>query len=116
MNNNKTIGQRIRDLRDEKSISLRDFAIKLNLSPAFVSDVELGRRYPSEDIIQKMASALGVKLKELEAYDPKPIVEEIKRRSLQADPELGILMRSDLKTDKDFDALKKYLRDRKDKK
>ncbi len=110
--NNKTIGQRIREIRDGKKISLRDFAIKIKLSPAFVSDVELGRRYPSEEIIQKMASALGVRPTELNAYNPKPVVEEIKRRSLQADPELGFLMRGKLKTDKDFDDLKKYLRDK----
>jgi len=112
MNDNKTLGERIREIRDQRDMTLRDFAIKLGLSPAFVSDVELGRRYPSTEIIQKMALVLGVKIKELEAYDPKPVVEEIKKRSLQLDPELGILMRGTLKTNKDFEQLKDYLRKR----
>ncbi|WKZ29445.1 MAG: helix-turn-helix transcriptional regulator [Patescibacteria group bacterium] len=116
MSNNQTLGQRIRELRDEKDLSLRDFAVKLKLSPAFVSDVELGRRYPSEDVIAKMASVLGVKLKDLEAYDPKPVVEEIKRRTLQIDPELGILMRGNLKSDADYEELKKFLRTKDSKK
>ncbi|MFA6603324.1 MAG: helix-turn-helix transcriptional regulator [Patescibacteria group bacterium] len=110
VSNSQTIGQRIRDLRDDKGLSLREFASKLKLSPAFVSDVELGRRYPSLEIIQRMASVLGIRNAELEAYDPKPVVEDIKRRTLQMDPELGFLMRGKLKNDEDYEELKKMLR------
>jgi len=110
MSSNQTLGQRIRELRDAEGMSLRDFAGKLKLSPAFVSDVELGRRYPSSEIIEKMAIALGAKVKELQAHDPKPVVEEIKRRSLQQDPELGYLMRGKLNNDEDYEKLKKFLR------
>lgn len=39
----KTLGQRIRELRETKDLSLREFAKQLgDLSAAFLSDVELG--------------------------------------------------------------------------
>lgn len=110
MNNNQTIGQRVRGLRDEKGMTLREFASKLKLSPAFISDVELGRRHPTPEIIQKMALILGVRNDELQAYDPKPVVDDIRRRTLQMDPELGFLMRGKLKNDKDYEELKNLLR------
>lgn len=43
----KTLGQRIRELRERDDLSLREFARKLGVSAAFLSDVELGRRHPS---------------------------------------------------------------------
>lgn len=38
------IAGRLRNLREHEGVSLRDVASKLQLSPAYVSDVELGRR------------------------------------------------------------------------
>ena len=42
----KTLGVRIRELRDQRDLSLREFARRLgDVSAAHLSDIELGRRY-----------------------------------------------------------------------
>ncbi|MGH9962328.1 MAG: helix-turn-helix domain-containing protein, partial [Pyrinomonadaceae bacterium] len=61
----KTLGQRIRELRDAKELSLRELAKKLEISAPFLSDIELGRRYPSDEVLASLARKLGVGLEGL---------------------------------------------------
>ena len=85
----KTLGERIRELRDEKDLSLREFAKKLGgLSAAFLSDIELGRRHPSEKVLADMARVLGTTVEDLRNYDARPPVEELKRIERKS-PTLG---------------------------
>lgn len=89
----KTLGQRIRELREARDLSLREFAKRLGgLSAAFLSDVELGRRHPSDKMLTKMAAALGTSLEDLKRYDTRPIVEEFKRLAT-SDPAYGFAFR-----------------------
>jgi transcriptional regulator with XRE-family HTH domain len=90
------LGQRIRELRDGKDLSLREFASKLGCSAPFVSDIELGRRYPSEKILKDMARILGTTVDELKAHDIRPPVQEMKER-IAADPELAVAFRKVLR-------------------
>ena len=53
------LGQRIRELRGKKDLSLRELAKKLDVSAAFLSDIELGRRYPSEKGICRDGTSTG---------------------------------------------------------
>jgi|ERR1700687_1617505 len=88
-----TLGQRIRELREKKDLSLREFAKHLgDLSAAFLSDVELGRRYPSDSVLVSMAKILGTTEEDLRKYDSRAPVEEIKQRS-SSDPAFGFAMR-----------------------
>jgi|SRR6266446_6693254 len=90
----KKLGERIRELRESKDISLREFARQLGeLSAAFVSDVELGRRFPSDKVLARMAHLLDVKTEELVKYDTRPPVDELKRLAA-SDPTYGILLRT----------------------
>jgi transcriptional regulator with XRE-family HTH domain len=76
----KTLGQRIRELREKEDLSLREFAAKLGgLSAAFLSDVELGRRHPSDKVFQEMARILKTSLEDLKSYDARPPIEDLKR-------------------------------------
>jgi transcriptional regulator with XRE-family HTH domain len=75
-----TLGQRIRQLRDERDLSLREFASQVGCSAPFISDIELGRRNPSEKVLKDIAKALGVNFEELKALDTRPPVKEMKRR------------------------------------
>lgn len=76
----KSLGERIKELRDEQDLSLREFGKKLgDLSAAFLSDVELGRRHPSEKVLADMARVLGTSLEELKSYDLRSTVQDIKR-------------------------------------
>ena len=89
----KTLGERIRELRDEKDLSLRELCKKADdISPAFLSDIELGRRHPSDQVLRAIAKALGTNHEDLKSHDTRPAVEEMKRRVLQ-DPNLGFAFR-----------------------
>jgi transcriptional regulator with XRE-family HTH domain len=94
----KTLGQRIRALRDERDLSLRAFAQRLGgLSAAFLSDIELGRRYPSEKVLATMARVLGTTLEDLRRYDTRPPLEAMKRLAI-ADPAFGLALRKVIDT------------------
>jgi transcriptional regulator with XRE-family HTH domain len=89
----KSLGERIRELRDEKDLSLRELCKKAgDISPAFLSDIELGRRHPSDQVLRAIAKALGTSAEELKEYDNRQAVQEIKRRAMQ-DPKLGFAFR-----------------------
>ena len=89
----KTLGERVRELRDEKDLSLREFAKKLGgLSAAFLSDVELGRRHPSDKVLLRMAQVLGTSIVELRSHDTRAPVEDLKRQT-HADPTWGLALR-----------------------
>lgn len=83
MSGNKAFGKRIRELREAKrqtdpSYSLRQFADKLDVSPTFLSKVEIGDfDPPSAEKIKKMAELLGVDADELLALAKKPNPELI---------------------------------------
>lgn len=87
------LGERIRELREALDYSLREFAKRLdNLSPAHLSDIELGRRYPSFELLKKIAENLLVPVEELEKLDSRPPVEDLKRMA-EANPAYGFALR-----------------------
>ena len=88
----KTIGQRIRELREEKDLSLRELAGKIEVSAAFLSDVELGRRYPSDKHLLVLVGALDTSLEDLQQYDTRPPLQQFRRMTL-SDPEYGFALR-----------------------
>lgn len=88
----KTLGERIRELREAKDYSLREFARELNLSPSFFSDIELGRRFPSDEVLTRIAKELGEPLEKLRAHDTRPPVEEL-RRLAASNPMMGAALR-----------------------
>jgi len=89
----ETLGTFIRRARDQKDISLREFARRVGVSPAFVSDIELGRRFPSDDMLEKIADVLGSELTTLRKLDTRAPVDDLKRLS-EADPTFGVAFRT----------------------
>ena len=87
------LGQRIRELREKKDLSLRELAKRLGCSAAFLSDVELGRRYPSEKNLVDLAHILGISVADLRAHDTRPPVEEMKRLAA-SDPRYAVAFRT----------------------
>ena len=73
----KTLGEHIRELREDRDWSVRDLAKKLKVSAAFLSDVELGRRHPSEEVLEKLASAFETTTDDLRKHDARPPVQEL---------------------------------------
>jgi transcriptional regulator with XRE-family HTH domain len=89
----KTLGERIRELREENDLSLRELSKKTNgLSAAFLSDIELGRRFPADDKLALIASAIGTTVESLKQFDCRPPIEEMKRLAAQ-NPALGMAFR-----------------------
>jgi len=89
----KTLGQRIRELRAAKDLSLREFAKKLGgLSAPFLSDVELGRRHPSDKVLAEMARVLGTTVDDLRSHDTRPPFDDLKRLAT-SNPAYGLAFR-----------------------
>jgi len=87
------LGPYMRRRRDELDLSLREFAKRLDCSAAFISDIELGRRHPSEKVLAEIARVLKVKLEELQAKDLRPPIDDIKRLT-QNDPRFALAFRT----------------------
>ncbi len=87
-----TLGAKIRQLREDRDISLRELAKTIGVSAPFLSDVELGRRHPSDEHITALAKALGTTRQELEKCDTRPPMRDL-RRMATADPEYGFAFR-----------------------
>lgn len=87
-----TLGERIRELREAADKSLRELAREVEVSAAFMSDIELGKRYPSDEVLEKIAGKLGTTRQALNEYDTRPPLDEIKRKS-HTNPSYGFAMR-----------------------
>lgn len=61
------LGQRLRAGREAADISLRELARRVNLSPSFISQVELGRATPSVGTLYTIVTELGLSLDTLMA-------------------------------------------------
>jgi transcriptional regulator with XRE-family HTH domain len=108
----KSLGERIRELRDEKDLSLRELCKKAGgISPAFLSDIELGRRHPSDQVLTAIAKALKTTFEDLKKHDTRPALEEMKRRAMQ-DPKLGFAFRRILDENVSSDELLKLANDK----
>jgi transcriptional regulator with XRE-family HTH domain len=89
-----TLGERIKELRLARNLSMRQLAAGAGLkSVAFVSDVERGFRHPSIEVLTGLAASLDVPLSELRGLDQRAPVEEIKTLT-ERDPEWAMAFRS----------------------
>jgi transcriptional regulator with XRE-family HTH domain len=88
----KSFGERIRELREASDLSLRELARKVGMFLRHLSDVEFGRRFPSDKTLATLAAALGTTAEDLQQYDSRPPIEEIKRQA-SANPALGFAFR-----------------------
>jgi len=62
---NKRLGANMRRIREEKSLLQKDFAKKVGLDAAYLSNIENGKMNVTIATLEKIAKALGVQLKEL---------------------------------------------------
>lgn len=57
--------ERLRELRQERKLRLKDIAEHMNISVPYLSDLERGRTNPSLETLQAMAAAYGISVKDL---------------------------------------------------
>jgi transcriptional regulator with XRE-family HTH domain len=93
----KTFGEFLREQREKKNISLRETARLAKVSPAFLSDVEWGRRFPADPVLKKLATVLSIPEAELHQYDNRPPITEL-RDAMRRDPAMGVALRSVIKS------------------
>lgn len=54
------LGLKVKQLRQEKNLSLNDLAEKSSLSVSYLNEIEKGKKYPKAEKIAQLAEALGV--------------------------------------------------------
>jgi transcriptional regulator with XRE-family HTH domain len=88
-----TLGEKLRQLRETHDLSLRELAKQLgDVTAAHLSDIEFGRRFPSDDLLRKLAGFFRMDEKQLRSLDTRPPFDELKRMA-QTDPVLGLALR-----------------------
>jgi transcriptional regulator with XRE-family HTH domain len=89
-------GVKVRGLRREKGLSLRDLAPKVGVGFTYLSKVENGRLdfgdYPGEALIRKLATVLDADADELLLL-AKKVPDRIKKRVLERPDAFGKLAR-----------------------
>ena len=65
MNVKEKLGERICELRREQSLSQEKLALKANIDRAYMHLIEKGKTNVSIELIEKIAIALEIKIKEL---------------------------------------------------
>ncbi|MFM8365206.1 MAG: helix-turn-helix domain-containing protein [Verrucomicrobiota bacterium] len=97
MNQATTLGERIRQLRLEKKLSMRALALKAGIkSVAFIADIEKGYRKPAPENLERLAQALETPLEGLRELDDRAPVSEI-RRLVEENPEWAMAFRKMVK-------------------
>lgn len=64
------LGAALRAVRESRGLSLREVARQVEVSPSFVSQVELGKAKPSVGTLYALVSVLGISLNELLGQAP----------------------------------------------
>lgn len=80
----ESLGTRVRRLREERRTTLHGLARQTGITPAFLCDIEHGRRFPSHKTMTALAKALRIKRSALEEVR---LTKETSR-FLERDPEL----------------------------
>jgi transcriptional regulator with XRE-family HTH domain len=87
------MGQRLREVRERAGLSLREVAKAAKISAPFLSDVELGRRFPTNETLALIAQKLRVSADDLKKHDHRAALADLKRLA-EGSPNLGAAMRS----------------------
>lgn len=63
------LGYVIKLLRKARDLSMKELAQKMDVSPAYVSEVEANKKHPSLDMLSKFSTALGVSRSSILYFD-----------------------------------------------
>lgn len=67
---NVQIGQLLKDLRDERGWSLREFGLIVGMNKTYLGDIELGKRNPTINSLEKIVAGYGLMVREFFAKMP----------------------------------------------
>lgn len=69
-NTNAQIGQLLKDLREDRGWSLREFGLVVGLNKTYLGDIELGKRNSTINSLERIVAGYGLSLKEFFAKMP----------------------------------------------
>ena len=81
-----SVGKQLRQARLAAGISVREMARRVDLSPSFISQVELGRTKPSVGTLYSLATELGVPLDDLMPLTPSADEPEPAAAAMRVQP------------------------------
>jgi transcriptional regulator with XRE-family HTH domain len=87
------MGQKLRELRERSGLSLRELAKAAKVSAPFLSDVELGRRFPTDETLALIARKLRIASADLKKHDHRSAIMNLKRMA-EGTPSLGAAVRA----------------------
>jgi transcriptional regulator with XRE-family HTH domain len=87
-----SLGDKIKELRAGLKISLRELSRRAEISAPHLSDIELGRRYPSKDALERLSKELKVEVSLLSQLDTRDSLGDLKRM-MTKDPAWGVAFR-----------------------
>ncbi len=87
-----TMGQRLREMRERAGFSLREVAKAASISAPFLSDVELGRRFPTNETLALIAQKLHASTEDLKKHDHRSALADLKRLA-EGNPSLAAAVR-----------------------
>jgi transcriptional regulator with XRE-family HTH domain len=95
-----SLGDRIREARTAKKLTLRKLATLLDKSPSYISDIENDRRIPSEAVLREACDIVSLDFDQMMALAGR--FGDRTERQLRKTPSLGTLLRrlADLPPDK----------------
>lgn len=67
---NVQIGQLLKDLRDERGWSLREFGLIVGMNKTYLGDIVLGKRNPTINSLEKIVAGYGLTVREFFAKMP----------------------------------------------
>lgn len=67
---NVQIGQLLKDLRDERGWSLREFGLIVGMNKTYLGDIELGKRNPTINSLEKIVAGYGLTVRAFFAKMP----------------------------------------------
>lgn len=102
----ESLGSLVRKHRNAKQWSLRQLAKELDVTAAYIADIEAERRLPSADLRARLAAVLGIATDDLAAADSR-LPSEIKDW-IEEKPQLTALLKS-LHASSEADAIIKRL-------
>jgi len=86
------LAELVKARRSARNWSLRQLGTQIGVTPAYVADIEAGRRLPSSELKERLAAVLEIPMEELDAADSR-LTPDL-REWIEERPQLTVLLRS----------------------
>jgi transcriptional regulator with XRE-family HTH domain len=87
----RTLGERLREARVAKDLTLRELAKRVGRAPSYINDIEYDRRVPSETVLRDICQVLELDFDAMQAAAGR--LGEEAERFLKREPVAGVLFR-----------------------